>query len=419
MVAAGLAWTKQREATESAQQLGIANAALKDAASGAKAALQTAQTERENAKTKAALAEQKAREAFEATRAAVAAKQAADEARHNAIAAKQTAEDEKAKAQSHGLVAAAMLNLDADPELSILLAMRALAAPAADHHSDAQAVQALHYAVQASRIEARISPAQGAISRLALGPAAVSSPAQIASAGADGTVRLWNRGTRREEGPEFKGAPSEMVAAAFSPDGEYLVTGDFSGKATLWDAVTGDSLRVFPAHEGPVLAAAFSPDGKRFATASRDRQVKLWQRNSEQPLHIFRGHAAAVTAVAFSPDGKRVATCGFDGEVIVWDAESGRRLIPRTAGFGELWDLAFSPDGAWLAIGGDDGKARILAAATGRTVAELDAKGFVAGVAINPAGPRLATSGEAGGRVWNVEKIGATFLGGQWGRGAP
>ena len=43
----------------------------------------------------------------------------------------------------------------------------------------------------------------------------------------------------------------------------------------VWDAASGQEVRVLKGHAGPVLSVAFSPDGRLLASASGN-EVKVW-----------------------------------------------------------------------------------------------------------------------------------------------
>ena len=55
-----------------------------------------------------------------------------------------------------------------------------------------------------------------------------------------------------------------------------------------------------------ILAAGFSPDGTRIVSGSGDGTVQVWDAASGQELKVLHGGAGSITAIAFSRDGTRV-----------------------------------------------------------------------------------------------------------------
>ena len=109
--------------------------------------------------------------------------------------------------------------------------------------------------------------------------------------------------------------------AAFSPVGSLLATAGADGYVRLWDPVTGrpagEPLPADPGPNGSVDAVAFSPSGKLLATADGDGYVRLWDpatgRPVGKPLPGDLANGEGVHGVAFSPDGKLLASAGGDG----------------------------------------------------------------------------------------------------------
>jgi WD40 repeat protein len=156
----------------------------------------------------------------------------------------------------------------------------------------------------------------------------------LASGGADGTVALWDIGSRRLLRPAVTAHREAVYALAFSSDGQTLAssavgTADYDADVRLWSVATGAQL--LPAlggHDGPVRALAFSRDGTMLAAGESERVV-LWQLERRQRVgQPFTGHTGPIEALAFSPDGHWLASGGYEDRVLLWDLrpDSWRRL---------------------------------------------------------------------------------------------
>jgi WD40 repeat protein len=149
------------------------------------------------------------------------------------------------------------------------------------------------------------------------------------------TGRRWNGG-----GPEF--GPS----AKFSPDGEYLLSGE-GEILMLRNAASGRSIRGFVDESTePIDAVAFSPDGKQVLSGSADGNVRLWDVQTGGKLKKFVGHSDKITSVAFSPDGRRILS-GGDASTRLWDISTGEELATMLE-FNEKEWLVVTPEGLKL-----------------------------------------------------------------------
>jgi WD40 repeat protein/uncharacterized protein YjbI with pentapeptide repeats len=230
--------------------------------------------------------------------------------------------------------------------------------------------------------------------------------ARLASAGTDGTLRLWDAATG-ELLAALRGHTNWVRACAWSPDGARLVSASVDGTVRLWDATTAEPLAILRGHANWVRACAWSPDGARLASAGDDRTLRLWDAATGEPLAALRGHEGWVSACAWSPDGARLASASLDGTLRLWDAATGEPLAALRRHEGEVYDCAWSPDGARLAGAGMDGTLLLWDAATGEPLAAL--RGHETGVrgvwacAWSPDGARLASAGVDGTlRLWDA-----------------
>jgi WD40 repeat protein len=145
---------------------------------------------------------------------------------------------------------------------------------------------------------------------------------------------------------------------SFSADGRRLASASADGTVRIWDAATGAALAVLP-HGLPVGSAAFSPNGTLIASGSgyaelKDGFVHLWNTSTRQELLRLGGHWGGVNSVAFSPDGTRLASGGWDTTVRIWDVATGEELLVLRGHEHPIASVAFSPDGALLASSARD-----------------------------------------------------------------
>lgn len=106
---------------------------------------------------------------------------------------------------------------------------------------------------------------------------------------------------------------------AFAPDSASLVSVGGDGNARLWDAVTGELLRVFATDsQTPLYAVAYN--GQQIAAVGFDGQVSLWEVADDNAVTVFapEAMAASLFAVAFSPDAQFLAVAGETGVIYLY-----------------------------------------------------------------------------------------------------
>jgi WD40 repeat protein len=152
---------------------------------------------------------------------------------------------------------------------------------------------------------------------------------QLVSAGADNTLRLWD--TDNGEQIYATDVFSGITSAVFSPDGTMIAGGDYEGGISFWRADSGELVRTLHVHSETIDAISFGPDGSQIVSGGRDNLVKVTDVASGRVLHSFSGHTGDVSSVDFNSDGSRVASAGDDSMVRIWELASNRMVLETTA----------------------------------------------------------------------------------------
>ena len=205
------------------------------------------------------------------------------------------------------------------------------------------------------------------------------------------------------EGAKTRIGKGTVVEVAYSPDGSQLAVGGSIG-IWIYDAETGEEIRLLTGHTAVVLSVSFSPDGETLASSSYDDTVRLWDVSSGSHLHTLTGHTDAINSVSFSPDGKTVASGSWDDTVRLWDVSSGENLRTFTGHWDQVNSISFSPDGVALASGSDDGTIRLWDVSSGQIIRAFG-RGwdFVRSVSFSPDGVTLASGSDDGTVIlWDV-----------------
>jgi WD40 repeat protein len=249
---------------------------------------------------------------------------------------------------------------------------------------------------------------------------------RMATSSRDGTVKMWQIITPTQQSPVLEVQerklpfPIKHSAAvrriAFSPNGAYLATASADGTARLWDAHSGQDLKVIMNHRDGIVGVAFSPDGNYVATTSLDTTAKLWRlivgatsdSISLQPWQTLSGHQDWVTEVAFSPNGTQLATASFDKSVRIWDIASGQEVgrLNQSQQPQPLGTVAYTHDGSKLAAAGVSGTVIVWDVETQTELQRFsDHTNWVRDVAFSADGQRLATvSYDKSIKIYDVAK---------------
>ena len=188
----------------------------------------------------------------------------------------------------------------------------------------------------------------------------------LATAGVE--VKLWDVHTRKEIATLEHG--KWVLAAAFSPDGRILATGDEIGRVNIWDVQTQQTVVQLDGDFTAVYTLMFSPDGKILAGAGYEGKIELWKVEGWEHLGTLTVGDTAFT-IRFSPDSSTLANTGY-ASVGLWKVDSGEKIATLTGHTGWVNAVAFSPDSRRLISGGDDETLRIWDVTPYRAIPEED-----------------------------------------------
>ncbi|HKT00541.1 MAG TPA: WD40 repeat domain-containing protein, partial [Rugosimonospora sp.] len=276
---------------------------------------------------------------------------------------------------------------------------------------------------------------------------------RLATADVDGTVRLWDAGTRdlvtafrpaspargvvyspdgtlaviTEQNVELRDGAGRLHATlrtdwppwdiAFSPDGTLLAEGTTANTADLlagrsehnvtvvWN-VRDQTVRGAPLDTGDYtpFAVAFSRDGRTLlAVLTRAAAIgpnpgvlaalRTWRAADLAPQSSQIVSDRQVRDLAVRPDGRQLAFADDNRRVVALSADGSRVLWRSPAIPSPIDRIAYSPDGRTLASSGRDGAVRLWNTADGSLIAVLtEQSGMVGGLSFAPDGRTLATA---------------------------
>ena len=195
---------------------------------------------------------------------------------------------------------------------------------------------------------------------------------QLAITGTD-TIQIWNIGESAPQSPAIRGHTSVCGSVKFSPDGQTLAAGYWSGDIHLRD-VQELKLQTTFRCEGldMIRSIDFSPCGNKLAATSYDKIVRIWnlEKPDASPAELI-GHQTYLYALAFSPKGDLLVSADSNGVLGVWDVQDDYKLQMFTEETDWIWSIAFSPDGKYLVSAHEEKRAQLWDIESGEQITEL------------------------------------------------
>ena len=159
-------------------------------------------------------------------------------------------------------------------------------------------------------------------------PVTVAGDVLLASAGADGTVRIWDpeTGSQRIMMEGHRDWVYSVCHLTVAGEG-LLASGSADGTVRVWDPQSGRERAVLEGHRGVVngVCSVLVAGRELLASVGADGTVRVWDPHSGRERAVLEGHRGVVIGVCsvLLAGRELLASVGTDGTVRIWDPHTG------------------------------------------------------------------------------------------------
>jgi WD40 repeat protein len=210
-----------------------------------------------------------------------------------------------------------------------------------------------------------------------------------------------------EECQVFTQHKANATVAAFSPNGEWVASGDQHGTVLVWGVKNGNVKLEYPASSMPVADLAWDSEGKRICavgdgtnsygkfftwdsgnacgtveghikraiacavnnkrpfravTAGEDNAIVAYNGAPFKKSHILKDHERFPNKLQFHPSGDHMVSIGSDGKIFVFDGKEltkTREISDEKGHAGAIYSFCFNDDGSKFVTCGSDKTCKI------------------------------------------------------------
>jgi WD40 repeat protein len=253
---------------------------------------------------------------------------------------------------------------------------------------------------------------------------------------------------------EIKEHKGNVLSVAFSPDGQYLLSGSEDKVLVIYDLklnepvakytdnyfppraivvtqmntiflgagsdikmidMDNQTLAVYKGNSTYIWSISFAPERNKLVAGSYDYTIKVWDVATQEIELQLEGHKKSTLPVAFSPDEKYIVSGSLDRTVKIWNAKTGELMKTLEKHTDNIYDIAFHPTGKYFASASRDKTIRLWDFESGEVVMTYIGhdKGIL-DIEFTPDGNHLVSASFDGSiRLWQTKtgKMVYTFSG--------
>jgi len=122
------------------------------------------------------------------------------------------------------------------------------------------------------------------------------------------------------------------------------VSTSFDKTVRIWNIKTGEQILSISAHNDWVLCAAFSNDGEKVVSGSKDKTIRVWDIKKREEIHCLIGQDSAILSVDFFSCDTKIVAYNLSNIAIVWDLNDDKCTTHKEGWFNKI---AFSFELCW------------------------------------------------------------------------